>query len=79
MLNTADNTPMWSHEQLLQAEIQFWQEMIAVQPADGPALVRMHQALALAERKLALLRDAAAPVETPEADTPALLPDGRIH
>jgi hypothetical protein len=44
-------------EASLQAEIGFWQEMIATCPATQPgeSLERMCQALALAESKLAML------------------------
>jgi len=46
---------------LLQAEIGFWQEMIATCPASEPveSLERMRQALALAQSKLAMLKRAA--------------------
>lgn len=42
---------------LLEAEIEFWKEVIATAPAKQSAesLERMHQALALAEAKLAQL------------------------
>jgi hypothetical protein len=44
-------------EALLQAEIGFWQELIATCPATQPgeSLERMRHALALAESKLAML------------------------
>ena len=48
---------MISHKQLLLAEIEFWQEMIDCQESldTTPAVDRMTQALALAERKLRLI------------------------
>jgi hypothetical protein len=48
-------------EALLQVEISFWQEVIATCPATqcGESLERMHQALALAESKLAMLNGTA--------------------
>ena len=48
---------MLTHQNQLEAEIEFWREMIATQDRSRSerALERMQQALALAERKLQLL------------------------
>lgn len=63
-MHRADWT-MFSHERLLEAEIEFWREMIDSQPTQAtPALERMAQALALAQDKLALAR-----ATTPDSET----------
>lgn len=51
---------MTTQQHQLEAEIEFWREMIQRQDRtqDSPALERMRQALALAERKLRLLEPA---------------------
>jgi hypothetical protein len=50
-------------EALLQSEIEFWQEVIAACPVTQSAesLERMHQALALAETRLARVSETSAP------------------
>lgn len=54
-------TEMLTQQNQLEAEIEFWQEMIDSRERShsGQALERMQQALALAERKLQLLEPTA--------------------
>jgi len=54
---------------LLEAEIEFWQELIATTPANhsSQSLERMHQAVALAEAKLLSLLAASGTAITPVA------------
>jgi len=59
--NEQQAEPGLGYIELLQVEIRFWQELIATCPVtqQGESLERMHQALALAESKLAMLNGTA--------------------